>query len=262
MSRVYFNDGQREAELWGSERAYAGMMVHNAALMVLNPCGFRSDERLRQFIDPKSYLVDSFQRSTRSFGEEFTRAWTGSLFMGKKGFAFEGKPLYPFTISLSTASLLGDQMSIFAWIHGQSEVHGYLEGEHRDWLAGIIDKGRKRGIFRKDQGWESVAAFLRESGERPVVLSYSVTDGFPGGDCIDPAKLEPFQQEGDEKWDSWERYYEQTSEEERWADGIEWLRSGGANVGALTPENIGSRAYGDVTAFDMMDTDRLREVME
>lgn len=259
MSRVYFNDGTAEAELRGSERAYAGHMVDQAALLVLDPFGFGSEERLKPFLGPDSYVGKL--NTGRSFGEEFTRMWRSSRFMGGSVISFEGKPLSPFDIALSTASLLGDQMSILAWIHGQCECHGYVEGEYRSWLADIIDRGRESGIFRRDQGWESVAAFLRQRDDLPVVMSYSVTDGFPDFDAILPEHQEALRRPEDtDPYAPNERFSEEIDFDQQWAWGIEWLRSGAANVGALEPDNIGSRSYGSsITAFTMLDLDRMRE---
>jgi hypothetical protein len=40
-----------------------------------------------------------------------------------------------------------------ARLHGQCEVHGWVAGKNRAWLADIIETGRETAILRDDMGW-------------------------------------------------------------------------------------------------------------
>lgn len=81
-----------------------------------------------------------------------------------------------------------DAWRFVARIHGQCEIHAYVEGQDRAWLAGIIERGLASGLLRGIEmtgtrearsGWPAVIALLRERDDDPVVTSYSVCEGFP-----------------------------------------------------------------------------------
>lgn len=85
-----------------------------------------------------------------------------------------------FCAELNTAILLGnDTIRLMARMHGQCEIHGYIEGQNRAWYADLIDEGRASGLLRESMGWEDVASLCRESDDGPVVTDYSVTESFP-----------------------------------------------------------------------------------
>ena len=69
--------------------------------------------------------------------------------------------------SLSTGK---DSAILAARVHGQCEIHAYIEGSNRRWFAGVL---RKTGYLQKS------VPFLEEESAHPVVLSFSVSERFP-----------------------------------------------------------------------------------
>jgi hypothetical protein len=187
MSRVYFHSQSGEAELWGGERAWLGSVVSDIALGFI---GVSDCDRMRALVRPGHYLLDS--RYHRPGGEQVT--WTEqlktSLKVGIDGdgtLAWDGKPIDTFSLLLNTACAVGnDAVKLAARIHGQSEIHAYIEGIDRAWVAQVIGCGLDAGVFRRNTGyadrkesWEHVSRFLLDRDDEPVVMSYSVTDSFP-----------------------------------------------------------------------------------
>lgn len=86
----------------------------------------------------------------------------------------------PFTAALNTALLIGgDVLKLAARLHAQCEIHAYVKGHNRKWLASIIKQGLEIGFYRPDAGWDEVIALLRSSNEGAVVTSYTITERFP-----------------------------------------------------------------------------------
>src|SRR5215472_5272064 len=186
MSRVYFHSPSGEAELWGGERARMGSLVSDIALGFI---GVGDCERLRSLVRPGHYLLD--ERHYPRHGQQVT--WADSLklslrvgFDGDGTLAWKGKPVDSFSLMLNTACAVGsDAVKLAVKIHGQCEIHCWVEGSERAWVAGLIDQGLESGVFRRNlargyaQGWEQVQECLRARDDEPVVLSYSVCDQFP-----------------------------------------------------------------------------------
>lgn len=131
--------------------------------------------------EPQRKLVSSLSVALRVNGVEMEAA---------------GQRLHSSSVDLNTALVAGsDPVKLAAKIHGWCEVHCWIEGPDREWCAQIIDSGLRAGLYRRglwyadqpdgpldkwsDQGWSDVLALLRERGDGPVVLSYSVCDQFP-----------------------------------------------------------------------------------
>jgi hypothetical protein len=141
----------------------------------------------------------------------------GEDFGGPVLFHLEGEPLRGLSLMLNTVLVLGsDPLCLMARLDGQCEMHAYVEGPHRGWLARVIEDGLSTGLFRKElpptdkesepapTGWTDVVTLLRARDDQPVVTSYSVSGWFPnpgicdwepppGSDCdawydLDPAK--------------------------------------------------------------------------
>lgn len=92
----------------------------------------------------------------------------------------DGVKLSGWSLIMNTALRLGsDPVRLLTRLHGACEIHTWVEGPNRAWLADIIDKGRKSGVLRGQMGWEDVAMLLRLSDAAPVVTSYSVCESFP-----------------------------------------------------------------------------------
>jgi hypothetical protein len=182
MSRVYFHSPSGEAELWGGERAWLGYVCSSIAIGLLNTRW--NAGKLRPLVKPGHYLHDPRYESDTVWASAFETAFSGG-FDGDL-LVCDGDPVSTFSVTLNTAMRAGsDAVKLAARIHGQCELHCYAEGQDREWLADIIGQGLGAGVFRKNTGhrddetWEAVASFLRESGDEPVVLSYSVGDQFP-----------------------------------------------------------------------------------
>jgi hypothetical protein len=148
------------------------------------------DDRFFSILPEGCYLLDKLENMTPggwlSFMEDI-RCWM-AVGGRDKYFVIEGEKVDLFGSQLDTAIALGnDQLKFAARLHGQCEVHCYIEGQNREWLAGIIEQGLEQGIYRREQGWESVVSLLRNGCNSPVVLSYSVCDQFPSEDDWDKA---------------------------------------------------------------------------
>ena len=74
----------------------------------------------------------------------------------------------------SAIAVGGDAMKLAARLHGQCEIHCYVEGPNRAWLASLIEDAFAKHIFRTGQGWEETCTMLRKSADSPVVCSFSV----------------------------------------------------------------------------------------
>lgn len=154
----------------------------------------------------------------------------------------DGTPLSSFSLELNTALVLGsDPVALAARLHGQCELHAYVEGPHREWLAGLMEAGRACGVYRPDQGWESVIELLRARADAPVVTSYSVGDSFPTTHVIqdDPPVWTPTEIDewGEPNWDAW--YDLPTAEQ--WALCMTALRARPEMLLELSPGNLRRR---------------------
>jgi hypothetical protein len=182
MSRIYFHSQHGVAEVLGSERAYLGGLANDMALAVLDPHLDRR-ERLLPLVPSGHYLHatggDDRQWWERGFRTWFRVGWDGA------GLVVDGTAHDPFGIALNTLVAMGNEVLRFcARVHGYCEIHGWVDDSERNWLAGVIDRGREENILREGVGWESVTAFLRETSG-PVVMSYSVCEGFPNSGVAD-----------------------------------------------------------------------------
>ena len=132
-----------------------------------------------------------------------------------------------FSMALNSVLTDGNRAAqLAAKIHGQCEIHCYVEGEDRAWMADVIDEGLAAGIFRSNQGWaigkpntpgwEAVAELLREESETPVVASYSVTDSFPGPHLAPDG----WEHDPDDPWEAWS----ELSHDEQWSMAMLSLR--------------------------------------
>ena len=176
MSRIYFRSLNLESEVRGSERAYFGVMISELALAILNPLW--NSDRLKSILPPTSYLLSA--KDDREFDRNF-RTWFRVT--SSEIFVVGDKKIEPFSCALNTALAIGnDVIKLAARIHGQCEIHCYVEGKNRNWLAKIIQQGLRSRIYRPKQGWEETVNLLRNTDKEPVVLSYSVCDQFPNPD--------------------------------------------------------------------------------
>jgi len=258
MSRVYFHSPSGEAELWGGEHQGLHNRVTETAVAALDL--ERHRERWMNLVDPSgssAYLaVPGFLVGQGAW----LRALETVIAINDEAFRWKGRPLDVFSLKLNTALDAGGPMTLAARIAGQAEIHGFAEGEDRAWLAGLIDEGLESGMFRRNTGyaerresWEHVTAFLRERDDEPVVMSYSVCDGFPnrqaaGWEPPEDADLVPgWAKEAPEEWaacDYKDDYFEEARDalwydlghDERWRTAMDGIR---ANPGRLRLEPDG-----------------------
>lgn len=134
----------------------------------------------RAILPPGCYVG---KRQGRDYEENF-KTW---LAVGGEGMRHPGtgEPLNAFAVVLNTAWALGsDAVRLMVRIHGQCEIHGHVLPDDAGFVADIIDTGLASGLYRVDMGWDDVAALLRaaQKEREAVVMSFSVTDSFPGWD--------------------------------------------------------------------------------
>lgn len=176
MSRIYFHSEHDTAELRGSERAYMGVLCNDLMLGTLGDL-YYAKEWLIPLMPPGHYALTD-HRGPESGLSLFLRGMDSALIV-------DGKRVETWLVSLNTAWVLGgDPLRLLARLHGQCEIHCWVEGVNRKWLASIMREGRKSGLCREDQGWEAVADLLESRDDCPVVCSYSVCEQFPNYGCL------------------------------------------------------------------------------
>jgi hypothetical protein len=212
-------------------------------------------------------------------------------------FAVAGQQLDGGSVALNTALVAGsDVIALAAKIHGWCESHGWIDGPDRKWLADLIDEGLRCGIYRaglwyyepggkrkwSDQGWEDVTALLRETDDGPVVMSHSVTDGFPNLDIAewdpvvdagwmpewaadDAGRAEWDEMSGDDqtsyRYEHANKQWAELSDDDQWRLGMEGLRAKRpwARIG---PDTLRAETFGPaVTVYDLLAPDRDQRVL-
>lgn len=213
MSRIYFHSEHDESEVCGSERAYMAMIVGSiAGSVIVNP--------------------------------EENRAWKDMEWGRYRDRHFD--------ISLNTSIVLGgDAVRLMARLHGQCEIHCYVEGGDREWLAALIEGARAERMFRKDAGWEGVTRLLRSRFDCPVVCSFSICEQFPNDSCL--PKSHPIHSiKGDDERDD---AFWKMDNASRWNACMEWLRDQSGLQ--LKPDNWGDVRFGNgETVIDWIDSIR------
>lgn len=222
MSTVYFHFGEGETlGLRGMERAAMDFHVRNIAIGVTRLTTVMSeswDDRDAQQHFGR-YLGIESEDDPRVKGLAQSIALNLGGVLDRPLFSWKGKEISTWSLGLNTALAVGsDPIRLCAKIHATCEIHGFFEGKDRDWFAGLIEEGLEERVFRKgfensqgermSMGWTELTEQLRKSDEHPVVMSFSVTDGFP-----DPPEDWRPEFTGDERWGQWaeldshERFY-------------------------------------------------------
>lgn len=224
MSRVYFHSqSDGTAEVWGAERAMFGGRINDLLLQSLGlveKFPDREEKHVIWYIVPDDHYS---KRSRTGWGASETSNFVSSIstaisvdFADKSLLSYyDGQTLRPvstFTLALNTALAMGsDIMKFAARIHGQCEIHAYVEGRNRKWLAGIIQHGLDIGFLRTTAHWDTAIELLLKRDTEPVVTSYSVCDSFPNqgvaknaGLYTIPPYIDPKTgEEGELDWDAW-----------------------------------------------------------
>lgn len=236
MSSITFHSQEAEAVLYGFERYYASYLISRTTLAALSleGLGVRKADHLRPLIRRGHYSLEYR-------GDAFARILSTAVSVMDD--VFEG--VETFTLALNTGIVMGGRvMKLLARLHGQCEIHCYVEGPNREWLAGIIDEGIASGLLRKRGGWLDVHSLLLSASDGPVVMSFSVTEGFPNESLAEEAG-----------WDSGgveDAFYE-LSDEQQWHYAITALRAQGGGL-EMRPENWEDFRFGDgLNAFSLME---------
>jgi hypothetical protein len=234
MTIVYFHaSGGRRAEILGAERRRMARLVRMTTEAVLDlrtpyqDALRRGCRHLRRFVDPSHYLSRGARFAEGGVGDDdeeagrdevlddFARGFLDCLAIDSDEFLqWEGAPIGATALSLNTALAVGgDELRLAARIDAQCEIHGWVDGPHRGWIADVIERGLEVGLYRRsleghDLGWSSVVDLLRSSSEGEIVTSFSVGDRFPSADA---ARLS-------------EEDFDAASPAERWALAVRHLR--------------------------------------
>lgn len=274
MSRIYFHENHKDggAELYGAERHYMGgyvadLFIHALDLdddtwMHWSSDSLSKEHPIRSIVTPGHY-------SLASYGQQFIRSIRTAIHLAQDNcLLYYGTPRRgikasnllevdektdpkwnPVTISvwlsqLNTAMAVGsDPVKLMARLHGQCEIHCFVEGPNRKWLADIIEQGCESGLLRcgddprLDAGWFRVMDMLRKRDDRPVVCSYSVCEQFPNAAAANfPLPLDEY---GDPDPDAWYKL----PKKERWELAMAGIRKTGWLE--LKPENWANYRFGD-----------------
>jgi hypothetical protein len=272
MSRVYFHSPSGTAELLGSERAWMGALVNDLAIGLLN-LDWHADD-VADLIRPDMSRPPS-NRYHHTF-PSWRQTFETSLKVGiQDPFVWRDRPINAFSLFLNTALAAGsDAIKLAARLHGQCEIHTWVDGPNRAWLADIIIAGVDSGVFRVGAGWDKVALLLLSRDDEPVVTSYSVGEGFPnrwGAEWVPPELPDDWRPEGieadewaamgDDERDGCRQGYTDDSwydldDAEQWRLAMVALRKQPGLL-ELTPTNWNTfRFRHKLTVFDLLAADR------
>jgi len=261
VSRVYFTSRTEEAELHGSERAWMGVFLGDLTVGIVTPLSSGADaERMKELLPPDHYLHRTFAANWPDWRQSFRAAWVTDLTLD-----WQGHHLSSWDLSLNTALALGnDVMKFFARVHGTCEIHGWVDGPNRAWLADIITDGLTLGLCRREMGWESIIKMLRSRDDKPVVMSYSVCDGFPNAEASDwmpawpegkPRQWDALSQQEQDDRDERAEAWGNLPPDEQWSRGLCWLREHDGLE--MKPDGWQEFRFGSgLTALDLIAPDR------
>lgn len=300
MSRLRFHSPAGYAEVMGSEQHLVRKHVYDLATGLLSIRSAEDVDRLLRLVEPGHYLHD-VDRTRPGWLLFWAESFKTALRTGGKEFSWHGHPLDPFSITLNTVLAVGnDSWRLVARMAGQNEIHAWVDGPNRKWLAGLIDDALEAGLLRhnlrpsgpfgepepeQEQGWSGVLELLRSRDDEPVVTSYSTNDSFPVPhpfECpppmpngwvpawveTDEERAEWDEQDDSYRMDYWEEsvssaFFEQP-EYEQWAQAMRWLRSDPGRL-ELRPDDWCGHWFGNgLTVFDLNAEDwerRLDEVL-
>lgn len=202
MSYIAFHSKHHDtAHVRGSERAHMQIMMADMAAAVI-PRGLGPVHPFVNLIPARDQ-----DRWAPQLSEGRHATWIPIYFSAHSDtkLRFNGKEHETFETVLNTIlAMNSDVMSFMAKVWGNCESHGWFPAEDHTFFADIINEGLINHILRPNKGWDKVLEMFNAGLEDPIVMSYSVTDGFPN------AELAGHDYEGDEAW------WESTTEEEQW----------------------------------------------
>ncbi|MFJ2217888.1 hypothetical protein ACIQVO_36265 [Streptomyces sp. NPDC101062] len=211
MSYTRFQDAHSAAHLAGSERPWLHSLLHEHAAGVLldHPDPTQVAAVLYELLPARHDLRHvplSSGYEARRWLHVYVRCLIGIL--DDPVVEYRGHGIGAFTLMLNAAMESGgDALRLAARLHGQCEMHCWVDGPNREWAAGVITAALTGGLYRPDCGWEKVRDLLRERADLPVVVSSS--DSFPtfwssrsddDADDPDEAKQRWEALQADEQW--------------------------------------------------------------
>lgn len=224
MRRIYFHTRERTVGIGGRERAWFGSLCAQMMRGVLDLHGFMIDDEVRKY---RRMLALDHYVARETDGSRFIQMLETALSGFDDLLRWNDQAIRTFSLQLNTALVLGsDAVKLAARIHGQCEIHGWVNGPDRAWLASIVEQGIRDEIMRPDIGqppheWPDVVAMLRQSDRDEVVMSYSVCDQFPNATVAGYGNPDDF--------------YE-LDESEQWARSMAGLRARGSDDLELKPD--------------------------
>jgi hypothetical protein len=229
MSTVYFHMLDGDAEVASRERAQAAFICETIGAAMLVPHIDKLGLNARHYRDPGMLRVHysmGIAKTIKAGGREFN-AWEAML---------------------NTALAVGsDALCFLTKMHAQCEIHAWVAGEHREWLAGIIEQCAAERLVRMEykghdgkpfsSGWRETIAALRRTDKHPVVMSYSVCERFPR-----PSLWKDLQEGGEDAFYA-------MSDAEQWAACTPSI----AHV-QIAPDNLRGERFGDgTTTLDIIE---------
>lgn len=247
MSSIAFHSKEETVRAAGCERASMSCLVTSfgrcmASLVDRTYLG-RERDRLRFVIAELTGRRDPIQDHMLDLSlEVLLSSFRGVLYV-------EGEEWSPWHLCINSMLEFGsDTMRLMARIHAQCEVHGYVEGRNRGWIASLIQRALDNGLLRPDKfgydGWDEVMRLLRSRADGPVVMSYSVTDTFPSyPHRVSCTCDEAYPCEGCQAREDWE----ELAYEERWRTSLKVLRERNKDNGYLEmkPEDWSEVRFND-----------------
>ena len=201
----------------------------------------RSGDRILPFVKPGHYLHQTDPLQPRWMDAFRTTLSHGDIEL----LAYQGQLVPSFDLQLNTVLAVGnDPLCLFAKLHAQCEIYAWVEGEHRSWMADVIEQGQQCGLYRSGAGWDDVVKLLRLSSNGSVVTSYSVTDSFPNSYVANWQA--PAGEDGEPDDDAW---YE-LPDGERWDLAMSGLRAS-RDVPPLTPGRLRAKFGQRLTLIDI-----------
>lgn len=316
MSRVYFRSPSGTAELHGSERAWLGTIAAGPARSAWR-LGDADLEQMASIIGmiPEvpdgqygaNYLHTTLREAqaeeSRPSGprtyEPFRQLRSAlDMRLGSRHaegvFEVAGHRVNIADVILNTALVAGSPpIQLAAKLDGWCEIHAWVNGPDRAWLADVITEGLDVGIFRRgfwfadapnapkdrwsDQGWDGVLELLRARADEPVVTSYSASERFPNAGAAgwepppmpDDWRPDWAATDGFNEWqamstDAQRDYYRDEAgddwygrpEDEQWAQALAGLKASRPWL-QLTPESLAGTTFRQrVTVYDLLAPNR------
>jgi len=195
MSSVAFHSlDSGTVRVGGAERAWAGVLCTRMMEDILDlDCYPAINEAplstLIRMLRPGHYVHDFIRKGD---AHQVARALQITMNVELDGHVLEWnrQPVEVFALAINTALALGnDAVRFLARMHGACEIHAWIDGRNRWWIANIIEDGLASGVMRtarqtQYENWPGVIAMLRNSSQSPVVMSYSVTNSFPNFELV------------------------------------------------------------------------------